>query len=106
MSPDPITVVAIFTATPGHKDALRDALAEAIPAVHEEPGCELYAIHDAPGDEIWMIEKWSSVAELDAHGQGEPVARLGELTAGLTAGPPRVVRMTAIPAGTSEQGLL
>ena len=30
---------------------------------------QLYAIHDAPGDEIWMLEKWSSVAELDAHGQ-------------------------------------
>ena len=106
MSPDSIAVVAIFTAAPGAKDALRDALVQAIPAVHEEPGCELYAIHDAPGDEIWMIEKWSSVAELDAHGQGAPVARLGELTQGLTAVPTKVVRMTAIPAGTPEQGLL
>ena len=34
------------------------------------------------------------------------MARLGELTEGLTAVPTKVVRMTAIPAGTPEQGLL
>jgi quinol monooxygenase YgiN len=106
VSPDPISVVAVFTAVPGAKDALRDALVEAIPAVHDEPGCELYAIHDAPGDEIWMIEKWSSVAELDAHSDGAAVGRLNELVDGLTGVPTKVVRMTAIPAGTPEQGLL
>ena len=79
---------------------------EAIPAVHEEEGCELYAIHEGPGEKIWMLEKWSSVALLDAHGAGPAVARLQELTRGLTAGPPEVVRMHPIPAGTPTQGLL
>jgi quinol monooxygenase YgiN len=105
-APETVVVVAVFTAAPGKLDALRSALVEAIPAVHAEAGCELYAIHDAPDDQIYMLEKWSSAELLDAHGDGPAVARLQELTAGLTAGPPAVLRMTPIAAGTPEQGLL
>jgi quinol monooxygenase YgiN len=101
-----VVVVAVFSAAPGKLDDLRTALVEAIPAVHAEAGCELYAIHDAPGDQIYMLEKWSSADLLDAHGDGPAVARLQELTRGLTAGPPEVIRMRPIPAGTPEQGLL
>jgi quinol monooxygenase YgiN len=103
---EPVVVVAVFTAAPGKRDALRSALVEAISGVHAEAGCELYAIHDAPDDQIYMLEKWSSVDLLDAHGDGPAVARLQELTAGLTAGTVQVLRMTPIPAGTPEQGLL
>ena len=105
-STETVVVVAVFTAAPGHLDALRSALVEAIPAVHAEAGCELYAIHDAPDDQIYMLEKWTSADLLDAHGAGPAVARLQELTAGLTAGPVQVLRMTPIAAGTAEQGLL
>jgi quinol monooxygenase YgiN len=101
-----VVVVAIFTAAQGRLDDLRAALVEAIPAVHAEEGCELYAIHDGPDDKIWMLEKWTSADLLDAHGSGPAVARLQELTAGLTAGPPEVIRMHPIPAGTPAQGLL
>jgi quinol monooxygenase YgiN len=101
-----VTVVALFPAAEGRLDDLRAALVEAIPAVHEEEGCELYAIHDGPDETIWMLEKWSSVALLDAHGSGPAVARLQELTRGLTARPAEVTRMYPIPAGTEEQGLL
>jgi quinol monooxygenase YgiN len=103
---DVVVVVAVFTAATGKLDELRTALVEAIPAVHAEAGCELYAIHDAPGDQIYMLEKWSSADLLDAHGDGPAVARLQELTRGLTAGPPEVIRMRPIPAGTPAQGLL
>ena len=101
-----VVVVAVFTAADGRLDDLRAALVEAIPAVHEEEGCELYAIHDGPDQKIWMLEKWSSVALLDAHGGGPAVARLQELTRGLTDAPPEVTRMFPIPAGTTEQGEL
>ena len=103
---DVVAVVAVFPAAPGRLDDLRAALVEAIPAVHAEEGCELYAIHDGPDDQIWMLEKWSSTALLDAHSSGPAVARLQELTSGLTAGPVQVTRMRPIPAGTPEQGLL
>jgi len=101
-----VVVVAVFTAAPGKLDQLRSALVEAIPGVHAEAGCELYAIHDAPDNQIYMLEKWSSVDLLDAHGVGSPVARLQELTSGLTTGAAEVIRMRPIPAGTPEQGLL
>ena len=101
-----VVVVAIFPAAEGRLDDLRAALVEAIPAVHEEEGCELYAIHDGPEGKIWMLEKWTSVELLDAHGAGPAVARLQELTQGLTSGPVEVTRMFPIPAGTPQQGLL
>ena len=101
-----VVVVAVFTAAPGKLDDLRAALVEAIPGVHAEAGCELYAIHDAPDNQIYMLEKWSSAAMLDAHAAGPAVARLQQLTAGLTAGEVQVLRMTPIPAGSEEQGLL
>ncbi len=101
-----VVVVAVFTAAPGRLDDLRAALVEAIPGVHAEAGCALYAIHDAPDDQIYMLEKWTSADLLDAHGDGPAVARLQQLTAGLTGKPVSVLRLAPIPAGTPEQGLL
>lgn len=101
---EPVVVVAIFTPAEGRLDDLRAALVEAIPAVHEEEGCELYAIHDGADGRIWMLEKWTSAELLDAHGAGAAVARLQQLTRGLTAGETEVIRMAPIPAGTQEQG--
>lgn len=106
MAENPIVVVAIFRAAKGKLDELRQALVESIPAVHTEDGCELYAIHDAPDGIIYMLEKWTSVAALDTHGSSEPTRLLGASVSGLTAGPPEVIRMHPIPAGTPEQGLL
>ncbi|WP_308798654.1 putative quinol monooxygenase [Agromyces silvae] len=101
-----VVVTAVFVPAEGKRDELVAALREAIPAVHEEPGCVLYAIHDAEDDTITMLEKWSSAAELDAHAVGAPVTRLNQLIDGLIASPVVVTRMTAIPAGTDEQGLV
>jgi quinol monooxygenase YgiN len=68
----PVVVTAYFHPAAGQHDQVVEVLEQAIPAVHEEPGCELYAIHDAPNGTIVMIEKWSSVGELDDHAGGEP----------------------------------
>lgn len=105
MPSETVVVTAVFSAVEGRLDELRQALVESIPAVHAEPGCELYAIHDGADGRIHMIEKWVTVADLDVHGAGEAVAALGRATAGSSAGV-EVTRMTPIPAGTSEQGLL
>lgn len=102
---DPVVVIAIFRPVAGKSQELREALVATIPGVHGEPGCELYAIHDGPDDTIYMIEKWTTVAELDAHGEGEPVKALQRATAGLQTGV-EVLRMFPIPAGTPAQGLL
>ena len=54
--------------------------------MHAEPGCLLYAIHDADDGTITMIEKWESVADLDAHGSGPAVAALQAATDDLVTG--------------------
>ena len=74
--------------------------------MHGERGCELYAIHDAEDGTITMIEKWSSVEALDAHGEGDEVAILREDIADLIEKPATVTRMTPIAAGTEAQGQL
>jgi quinol monooxygenase YgiN len=102
----PVVVTAYFRPAPRKHERVVEALRPAIAAVHEEPGCELYAIHDAPDGTIVMIEKWTSIPELDDHGGGEAVQALNASLEGLLASPVEVTRLVPIPAGTEEQGQL
>lgn len=106
LTSDAIVVTAYFQPLPGKLDEVVAALQPAIAAVHTEPGCLLYAIHAAPNETIVMIEKWASVADLDAHGGGSAVQALGRSLDGLLAHPAAVSRLQPIPAGTSQQGVL
>ncbi|MCU1639244.1 MAG: antibiotic biosynthesis monooxygenase [Microbacteriaceae bacterium] len=103
---EPIVVIAVFFPDSGQFAAVQDVLRPAIAAVHEEPGCILYAIHHASDDTIVMIEKWESVELLDAHGAGEAVAALNASLEGKLARPVQVTRLTPLPAGTRIQGTL
>src|SRR4029453_176849 len=103
---DPVVVTAYFRPLPGQHDRVVEALRPAIAAVHDEPGCELYAIHDAPDGTIVMIEKWTSTDELDEHGRGEAVRILNAALEGLLKSPVDVSRLTPLPAGTAKQGQL
>jgi quinol monooxygenase YgiN len=102
----PVVVTAYFRPEPDQHDRVVEALRPAIAAVHDESGCELYAIHDAPDGTIVMIEKWTSVEELDDHGRGDAVAKLNANLKGLLASPVEVTRLVAIPAGSEQQGQL
>jgi quinol monooxygenase YgiN len=102
----PIVVTAVFVPAPGKYSEVVEALEPAIAAVHEEPGCILYAIHRAPDDTIVMIEKWESEELLDEHGAGPAVAALNASLEGKLAKPVDVTRLVPLPAGTAEQGLL
>ena len=102
----PIVVTAVFVPAPGRHDEVVAALEPAIAAVHQEPGCILYAIHRAPDDSIVMIEKWESEELLDEHGAGQAVADLNASLEGKLAKPVEVTRLVPLPAGTAEQGLL
>jgi quinol monooxygenase YgiN len=102
----PVVVTAYFRPIPGQHDRVVEVLQPSIAAVHEEPGCELYAIHDAPDGTIVMIEKWSSVEELDAHGSGEAVRAQTADLEGLLTSPVEVTRLVPLPAGTEKQGQL
>jgi len=102
----PVVVTAYFYPRPGTRDQVLAALEPAIAAVHEEDGCELYAIHDAPDGSIVMLEKWESAELLDAHGQGDPVARLNVALDGLLAQPAAVTWLGPLPVGDAAKGAL
>mgnify|MGYP003504871079 len=102
----PVVVTAVFRPAEGARDAVLAALGRAIPEVHLEPGCELYAIHDAPDGSILMIEKWSSNDLLDEHGDSAAVTALRADLAGLLAEPIVVTRLAPVPIGDAGRGAL
>ena len=99
----PVIVTAYFFPRPGAHDQVVAALKPAIAGVHEEDGCELYAIHDAPDGTIVMLEKWTSVDRLDAHGGGQPVATLTAALDGLLIAPGPDLRYHAPSAGRTAR---
>ncbi len=78
----------------------------AIPLVHDEPGCELYAITEAADGRLVMIEKWSSQERLDTHGTSPAVTRLiADLDGHLTT-PAEVSVLAPLPMGDTAKGAL
>jgi quinol monooxygenase YgiN len=100
-----VVVTAVFTPAPGRREDLRAAIEGALPDVHAEDGCLLYA-HDAADGTLVLIEKWESQELLDAHSTGEPVKRLRAAIDGLVEGPAAVVTMTPLPAGDPVKGCI
>ncbi len=99
-----VVVTAVFTSAPGRREDLRAAIEGALPDVHTEDGCLLYALHDAADGTLVLSEKWESQELLDAHSTGEPVKRLRAAIDGLVGGPAAVVTMTPLPAGDPVKG--
>lgn len=101
-----VIVTAVFNPLEGRRDELIAAIGGAIPAVHAEAGCRLYAIHDASDGTVTMIEKWDSPEHLAAHASGAAIATLGAATEALLAAPATVTTMTPLPFGEPEKGVL
>jgi quinol monooxygenase YgiN len=102
---DEVVVVATFLPAPGSREEVRAALEEAIPAVHAEDGCLLYALHEGE-DALVLLERWTSGRALDVHNDAPSVARLRARLEGHLSAPIDVVRLVARPVGTPEQGRL
>ena len=98
-----VVVVATITPLPGQVDAVREAILAAVPAVHAEPGCELYALHEGDGEFV-MVERWADTDALREHGKAEALTTLGGQLAGKVAAPPEVKRLAAVPAGDADKG--
>lgn len=101
-----VVVTAVFRPLPGRREDARAAFEGALPGVHAEEGCLLYALHDAADGTLVLLEKWESQELLDAHSVGEPVKRLRAAVDGLVEGPAAVVTMTPLPAGDPAKGRL
>lgn len=100
-----VVVVAVITPEPGKEAAVREAILDTIPKVHQEPGCELYALHEGAGQFV-MVERWASREALAAHSKAEALTALGAALAGKVTGPPDVRELEAVPAGDAEKGTL
>jgi quinol monooxygenase YgiN len=100
-----VVVVATITPLPEHVDTVREALRAAVPQVHAEPGCELYALHE-DDDGFVMVERWADADALRVHGKAEALTTLGGVLAGKLAAAPEVRRLSALPAGDHGKGAL
>ncbi len=98
-----VVVVATITPKPDQVDAVREALLAAVPKVHAEPGCELYALHEGKGEFV-MVERWESTDAMQVHGSAEALTTLGGQLADKLAAAPDVRRLTAVPAGDADKG--
>ena len=100
-----VVVVATITPKPDQVEAVREAILAAVPKVHAEPGCELYAVHEGKGDFV-MVERWESLDALKVHGTAEALTTLGGQLADKLAAPLDVRRLTAVPAGDAVKGAI
>jgi len=91
-----INVVAVITAQPGQRDKILQAFAANRAAVLAEAGCiEYSAVIDAAGlppsrgslgaDTLMVLEKWESLAALQAHGKSAHMAAYSAKTREFTA---------------------
>jgi quinol monooxygenase YgiN len=100
-----VIVVATVFPVPEHRAEVLSALESTVPLVHAEEGCDLYALHEGP-DRFVLIEKWASDDALSVHAKAQPLADLRARLAGKTIGDLDIQVMTAVPAGTADQGSL
>jgi quinol monooxygenase YgiN len=95
--------LAVLKPSAEGRDAVIKALRDAVPKFHAEAGCELYALHES-GDELVIIEKFTDMASLDLHANGEPLREMRRAMKGLV----EVTRsevLTPLPIGGAA-GLL
>jgi quinol monooxygenase YgiN len=102
-----VSVVVVATITPkaDQVDAVREAILAAVPKVHAEPGCELYAVHEGDGSFV-MVERWESPEALKVHGRAEALTTLGGAIADKLAAPLDIRRLAPLPAGEPAKGAL
>ena len=88
-----IHVLAIITAKPGQRGTLLQAFRAIVPTVHAEAGCIEYGpVVDVDGadpafgpDTFVVVEKWESMAALQAHAVAPHMKAYGEKTRDLVA---------------------
>lgn len=101
----PVVVVATMTAKPGSVDTVRDACKRAIEAVHQEPGCELYALHEANGTFVF-VEQWADADALKTHSTAPGVTTLFTEVGEHLDGAPDIKMLQPVVAGDPAKGQL
>lgn len=101
----PVVVVATMTAKPESVDTVRAACVDAIAAVHDEPGCELYSLHETDGTFVF-IEQWADADALKTHSTAPAIGKLFGAVGEHLDGAPDIKMLTPIVAGDPAKGQL
>lgn len=100
-----VVVVATMTAKPESVDTVREACKRAIEAVHQEPGCELYALHEANGTFVF-VEQWADADALKTHSAAPGVTTLFSEVGEHLDGAPDIKMLQPVLAGDAAKGQL
>jgi quinol monooxygenase YgiN len=98
-------VIAVISALPEHRSTVREALLAAVPQVHGEDGCGLYALHEND-DSFVMIERWATPQALGVHAKAPAFTALAASLDGRLAAPLQIISVEALPAGDPAKGTL
>jgi quinol monooxygenase YgiN len=101
----PVVVVATMKAKPESVDTVRDACKRAIEAVHQEPGCELYALHEADGTFVF-VEQWADADALKTHSTAPGVTTLFTEVGQHLDAAPDIKMLSPVVAGDPTKGQL
>jgi quinol monooxygenase YgiN len=99
----PVVIVATMTAKPESVETVRDACKKAVEAVHQEPGCQLYALHEADGTFV-LVEQWADADAVQAHSTAPAVGELFGTIGEHLDGAPDVKVLQPVVAGDSSKG--
>ncbi|MCG7610831.1 MULTISPECIES: putative quinol monooxygenase [Mycobacterium] len=101
----PVVVVATMKAKPESIDAVREACTNAVAAVHDEPGCQLYSLHEADGTFVF-VEQWADADALKAHSTAPAIGTLFGSIGELLDGAPDIKMLQPVVAGDPAKGQL
>jgi quinol monooxygenase YgiN len=94
-----------MTAKPESVDTVREACAQAIEAVHQEPGCQLYSLHEADGTFVF-VEQWADADALKTHSTAPAAGTMfGTIGEHLEAAPD-IKMLKTVVAGDPAKGQL
>ena len=99
----PVVIVATMTAKPESVDTVRDACKKAVEAVHQEPGCQVYALHEANGTFVF-VEQWADADAVQAHSTAPAVGELFGTIGEHLDGAPDVKVLQPVVAGDATKG--
>jgi quinol monooxygenase YgiN len=101
----PVVVVATMTAKPESVDTVREACKQAIEAVHQEPGCELYSLHEGDGTFVF-VEQWADADALKTHSTAPAAGAFFGTVGELLESPPDIKLLQPVVAGDPAKGQL
>jgi quinol monooxygenase YgiN len=101
----PVVVVATMKAKPDSVDLVRNACTDAIEAVHNEPGCQLYSLHEADGTFVF-IEQWADADALKTHSTAPAIGKLFGTVGEHLDGAPDIKMLAPVVAGDPAKGQL